>query len=442
MSDAVKDEQAMNRRDFLTTSAAALLMPLPLRAATGEIRLRPAPVSQQILPTEYAGPTKLLGFNGGVPGPEIRAAQGERVRVLLDNGLDEGAAVHWHGVRLANAMDGVPMMTQDLVDPGATFLYDFVPPDAGTYWYHSHYLSLEQVGRGLMGPLIVTEAAPPDVDHDITAMMADYKLDPEGQLTDDFANPHDVSHDGRMGNFARAFLPDVTLRTGERIRLRLVNGSVDRVIPVLLQGLEGKIVALDGMPLATPRAIDVPLLAPAQRVDIIADVTGPVRLEMEHRMGPYPLGELAVDGEVTPRDTPVAALPANPVPTPGPVTQDLTLTLQGGMMAPRHTGDNVWAVNGVSDMQPDPFARFARGETARITLVNDTAFPHGIHLHGHHFHELGPDGTPGDLRDTTLVERGESRSILCTFDNPGHWMVHCHMLSHQVGGMMTWVEVA
>ena len=74
--------------------------------------------------------------------------------------------------------------------------------------------------------------------------------------------------------------------------------------------------------------------------------------------------------------------------------------------------------------------------------MNDTAFSHGMHLHGHHFIEVGADGTLGDLRDTTLVAAGESLDIICVLENPGQWMSHCHMLSHAVGGMQTWVNVA
>ena len=111
-------------------------------------------------------------------------------------------------------------------------------------------------------------------------------------------------------------------------------------------------------------------------------------------------------------------------------------------MSRGHAGGNIWAFNDVSDLQSSPFASFERGETAKITLVNETSFAHGIHLHGHHFYEVNPDGSMGDLRDTTLVQAGEQRDILCVFDNPGRWMLHCHMLSHSVGGMKTWVYVA
>jgi len=105
-------------------------------------------------------------------------------------------------------------------------------------------------------------------------------------------------------------------------------------------------------------------------------------------------------------------------------------------------GGDIWAFNGQSGLTDTPLHSFERGQTARIRLVNDTRFPHGIHLHGHHFFEVGADGNLGALRDTTLVDAGETRDIVCVFDNPGNWLLHCHMLGHQAAGMKTWVEVA
>lgn len=430
----------MNRRDFLLSTSAVAILP-SVSLAQSPFELVAETVKAQILPAEEYAATRSFGFNGGLPGPEIRGQQGQKLDILLRNHLDEGTAVHWHGIRLQNAMDGVPTLTQDIVDPDRTHAYQFSPPDAGTFWYHSHYLSHEQVARGLMGALIIEETTPPDIDHDITALLADWRLDETGQLTDDFATMHDIAHAGRMGNFARAFLPDLSLRTGERIRLRMINAATDRIFPLALSGLKGKIVALDGMPLAAPRGFETVDLAPAQRVDIIADVEATLEIAMATRGGRYLLGQMEIEGEVKPRTSAIPTLPPNEVPVPAEVTQELVLTMQGGAMGGRHGGDNIWAFNDLSSLQPAPFARFERGETARIRLVNDTSFPHGIHLHGHHFYELRTDGSLGDLRDTSLVQPRETQDILCVFDNPGKWMLHCHMLSHQAGGMKTWVEV-
>ena len=111
-------------------------------------------------------------------------------------------------------------------------------------------------------------------------------------------------------------------------------------------------------------------------------------------------------------------------------------------MSGGHRGDDIWAFNGQSGMPKTPFGKFAQGESAVINLINDTRFAHGIHLHGHHFWELTPDGTLGDLRDTSLVLPGAARKIAIVFDNPGKWLMHCHMLGHQASGMKTFVEVA
>ncbi|MCF6445190.1 multicopper oxidase family protein [Nereida sp. MMG025] len=432
----------MNRRHFLATASATALLPIPSFAAQNTLRLKAEAVTQQILP-QGDGATSMLGFNGSMPGPELRVRRGERVSIEVENGLKEGTAVHWHGIRLENQMDGVPMLTQDLINPADTKTYSFVPPDAGTYWYHSHYISHEQVARGMMGPLIVEDDLPPDVDRDITVLMSDWRLQEDGALSDEFTDMHSVAHGGYMGNFARAFLSQNEVKANDRVRLRLINGATNRIFPIAISGVNGSIVALDGMALAQPRSMEEIVLAPAQRADLIVDVSGPVGFNMMTRQGPYRLADLAVVGTNADRvASPIPALSQPDLPAPSEPTQHLTLTMMGGAMGGRHGGDNIWAFNNVSDLQPDPFGSFQRGETVRITMVNDTSFPHGIHLHGHHFFEVDGSGALGDIRDTTLVNAGESRDIICVFDNPGRWLLHCHMLSHAVGGMRTWVTVA
>lgn len=432
----------MNRRRFLASASAAAMLPMPTFAAQDTWRLKAESVTQQILPSGD-GATNMLGFNGSMPGPELRVRRGERVFIDVENGLDEGTAVHWHGIRLENQMDGVPMLTQDLINPSDTKTYSFVPPDAGTYWYHSHYISHEQVARGMMGPLIVEDDTPPDVDHDITVLMSDWQMLEDGSLSDEFTDMHSVAHGGYMGNFARAFLSQEQVKVGDRVRFRLINAASNRVFPIAVSGVSGSLVALDGMALAAPRSLTELVLAPAQRADLIVDVTGPVGFDMVSRQGLYRLADLAVTGTNTDRQAgPILALTPPELPEPSEPTQHLTLTMMGGAMGGRHSGDNIWAFNNVSDLQGDPFGSFERGETVRITMVNDTSFPHGNHLHGHHFYEVDADDALGDLRDTTLIDAGTRRDIICVFDNPGRWLLHCHMLSHAVGGMRTWVNVA
>ena len=433
----------MNRRQFLATTAACALLPAAGRA--GAMRLKAEPVTVRLLPDEEGhGPTAMLGFNGSTPGPEIRAREGSRVSVVFENGIDRGSAVHWHGVHLENAMDGVPGLTQPIVEPGGSFAYDFAVPWPGTYWYHAHHRSWEQVAKGLYGPLIVDERDPPRVDRDITVVLDDWRLTPEGALHPSFGNRHDLSHAGRLGNYGRAFFSRDTVRKGDRVRLRLINAATARTFRVRIGGGAGRIVAQDGMPLAEAEPVGEPVLAPAQRTDIVLDVTGPVSFDLLPRGEPYPLGTIAVEGtNSAPFSSPIATLPQPDIAKPvRDGARRLTLAMQGGAMGGRHGGDDFWAFNDRSGMTDEPWQRFARGETALIAMRNDTAFPHGIHIHGHHFHELREDGSLGHYRDTTLVDPRKSRDVLCVFDNPGKWLIHCHTLGHQASGMKTWVEVA
>ena len=432
----------MNRRQFLASSAALAALPRLGHASAPDFLLRAEDVTRQILP-DGDGATRMLGFNGSMPGPEIRIPRGQRVIIDVENGLTQGTSVHWHGIRLENSMDGVPALTQKLIDPGQSKSYSFVPPDAGTFWYHSHYISHEQVARGMMGPLIVEDDAPPDIDHDVTAILSDWRMERDGTLIDAYEDRHSIAHAGLLGTYARAFFSHNTVRRGDRIRLRVINAATNRIFPITVSGASGRIVSLDAMALPEPRAFEQIMVAPAQRVDLILAVTEPIRLDMNSRQGPYELGILEVDGTNNARQTaPIAALAPHGLSISDEARpQHLTLNMMGGAMGGRHNGDNIWAFNDVSDMQDTPFAVFQKGATARIALVNDTSFPHGIHLHGHHFFEVNEDGSLGDLRDTTLVFPRQSRDILCTFDNPGKWMLHCHMLSHAHGGMRTWVHV-
>jgi len=435
-----------SRRAVLGGAAAALV--LPRLALAAPFVLRAEPVTVRLL-EDALPPTDMLGLNGMTPGPELRYRQGDRLDVRFENRIGAPSSLHWHGIRLENAMDGVPGMTQPPVPDGGSFDYAFTLPDAGTYWYHSHSRSWEQVVRGLFGPLLVEEREPPAVDHDVTVIIDDWRLTETGALADGFGNRHDRAHGGRLGNWASATASVGTVRRGDRLRLRFLNVATARVFPLRLTGATGRVVALDGMPLPAPRPLTDLHIAPAQRVDMIVDVTGEagitrdeVQFQFPTEDAPFVMGQIAIHGDnPAPIGGAIPALPAARIQPPGDPGAVVTLTMQGGAMGNRHGGDDIWAFNDHSNLPETPFFQVFAGETRRIRLVNDTVWPHGMHLHGHHFHELAADGTLGDLRDTTLLQRGETRDILCVFDNPGKWLLHCHMLDHQAAGMKTWVEV-
>lgn len=458
----------LNRRHFIASGAAFAAVASGRAQAAGPNQLRARVADIQLLPEEY-GQTRIWGFEGMAPGPEIRVAQGARVHTRLINELPDATSTHWHGIRIDNAMDGVAGLTQDAVAPGEGFDYDFVVPDAGTYWYHAHNRSFEQVARGLHGALVVEEPEPTDVDREEVLILDDWLIDPDtARIADTFGAMHDLSHAGRIGNYITTngtYNLSKAVHRHERLRLRLINVANARIFQLALDGLEGWIVALDGMPLARPRPVEGTfLLAPAQRIDLIVDVTAEtggaghlVQLDRNESFSQVAF-EVEGDGSRARRDMPLP-LPPNDHAMPDLArARVLDLLMEGGamggmrgaMMGGRMSSmrdmaqsGKFWAFNGaVGDMDGTPLAALSRGETVRLKITNDTAFPHAMHLHGMHFHEIEPDGSLGALRDTTLLDRGEVRDIAFVADNPGKWLLHCHVLSHAVSGMTTWIDVA
>ena len=157
-----------------------------------------------------AAPSSIIGplgrnldvwsYNAQVPGPTIRVRVGQPLRVDVSNHLSQPTTIHWHGVRVPNAMDGVPRVTQAAIAPGASFSYRFVPKDAGTFWYHSHENGSEQVERGLYGALIVEDEAPSPFNRDVVWVLDDWRLGRDGQIEPRFSTAHERMHDGRRGN--------------------------------------------------------------------------------------------------------------------------------------------------------------------------------------------------------------------------------------------------
>ena len=485
----------MNRRKLLIGSATlggALAMPaivraigspadgasaaIPSSAGGAMTELRAAPGTAQLL-APPAGSTDVWGYDGSVPGPTIRVKAGERVQRRLVNDLPQPTAVHWHGIRIDNAMDGAAGMTQNPVAPGGTFDYDFVAPDAGTYWYHSHDRSWEQAARGLHGPLIIEEPEPwKGADREIVLHLDDWRLEPNGAFDEaSLGQLMDWSHGGRIGNALTvngSTTPDLPVRAGERIRLRLINAANARVMALNFAGMRPRVVALDGHPVVPRPAQDgaYVLLAPAQRADVVVDMTA----EPGDRV---PLLSWVDDGErdwaevaafaygpeaaLTARPSEVAALPdtmRHDLDLEG--AQRVRLDMSGGAMGSmtklvvagkeREFEElvglkKVWGFNGVGGDMDEPLFRVERGRTVRLQIRNGTRWAHAMHVHGHHFQVLARNGERdpnADWRDTVLNDPMETLDLAFDATNPGRWLMHCHMLEHQAGGMITWFEVA
>ncbi|MEH6403839.1 MAG: multicopper oxidase family protein [Sneathiella sp.] len=474
---------AYSRRKILTTSAGlAVSAALPNFgwASTGssptDIRLVAAAGKRKLDPA-FPEASSILTFNGSIPGPEIRIPQGSNLTVTVDNQLSEATTVHWHGVRTPNAMDGVPYLTQKPILPQSSHTYKFKAIDAGTYWYHPHMRSYEQVGRGLYGSLIIEEKNPIRVDRDVTWMLDDWRLEKTGEIQDNFGNKHDMSHNGRIGNFVTINgkrLDKFPVQKGERLRLRLINAANARIFALDFQGHSPVVIAMDGQPIE-PHKPDggLVILGPAMRIDLILDLqqengSNHGIIDRSYKGLEYQLTSLDYATRPLRNHKPDwgIKLPSNNLPEPdiqnakrhevlfhggmmgGMILRNMGIksTKPASMMGMMHS-KNIWYINGVAAEGSimDPMLKLDINRSHILQMTNATAWHHPIHLHGHSFKVLTRNGKPTkyqEWQDTVIMAPKETVEIAFVADNPGDWMFHCHILEHAASGMMGVIRVA
>jgi FtsP/CotA-like multicopper oxidase with cupredoxin domain len=394
---------------------------------------------------------RVWSYNGTVPGPTLRVRLGDTLRVKFTNRLPQETTIHWHGVRVPNGMDGVPHMTQPPVTPNTSFTYEFTPKDAGTFWFHPHVRSSEQVERGLYGLLIVEDKTPTPY-REVTWILDDWLLGPDGQIFDKFNTMHDLAHDGRWGNAITVngrTDTKLTAAAGERIRLRLLNASNGRVYAIDLAGLDAKILAVDGLYTRAPTTLERFEIAPGNRLDLDVTIKGGGRslvvMDRFIPQRPNRLAEIDVDGSVPEQtfEAPRMKVPAWARGLAMPVTHEFRLDArQGG------TYGIEWTIDGKAfaghEHHHDPGLVLPRGKWSRLRFVNASGRLHPIHLHGMFFKLLARDSVAVDepfFRDTVLVHGNERIDIGVIPLDAGAWMMHCHILEHAEAGMMTMIDV-
>ena len=462
----------VNRRNFLKAGAAGLLgsalvkSPVTMAALESKAFQLTASNGKFKFGPDQAMATQVMFYNQSIPGPVIRIPQGRESTIRFENALDEPSSVHWHGLRIDNAMDGVPGMTQEPVLPGQTFDYRLTPPDAGSYWYHTHQRSWAQLALGLAGILIVEEESPPLVDRDLVFAIDDWRLDDQMQMDmRSLGALHDWSHRGRLGNVITVngeTEKRYKVAAGERIRLRLANIANARTMNLLFNEPELSVVAIDGQPVKPfiPESGRI-LLAPGQRAELIIDMTADpgARSLIEVVIGEYAYEVASFEyDQISKRehslDTPIALadnplqqtrLPDEFLQVPllmegGAMGRMRGATYQGKEMGIRELVEHrkIWAINGIVGMPEKPLFSVKRGTAISLDVKNENSWPHAMHIHGHHFIH---DRTPDFWRDTALFSRGERGTLKFIADNPGKWLIHCHMVEHMAGGMATWFEV-
>ena len=401
------------------------------------------------------GKLRVWAYNGQVPGPTFRVRLGETVRVNFTNRLPQATTVHWHGVRVPNGMDGVPHVTQGPVEPGESFIYEFTPKDAGTFWFHPHVRSSEQVERGLYGVLVVEDEKPAPYDRDVVWVLDDWLLDETRQIFPEFDTMHDLMHDGRWGNAitvnGRTGV-QLGLRPGERIRLRLVDTANGRVFNPDFGALDVKIIAVDGLYLRAAIPYRGFELAPGNRLDL--DVTAPAAangvfsvVDRFYPQMPNPLADIVVDGAPAPehRFAPPAhaRVPAWREALSIPVTKQFRVNARRGGEHGIEWTFNDQAFAGHAHAGP-PALSMRRGTFQRLQFTNESFRLHPIHMHGMFFRLLARNGVPVDepfFRDTVLMHSKETIDVGLVPEDAGRWMMHCHILEHAEAGMMTTLEV-
>jgi len=405
------------------------------------------------------------------PFPVLRMTRGEVLDVTLKNALAEHTSIHWHGIRGPNAMDGVPYLTQLPVQPGQTFRYRLTPPDAGTYFFHPHCNTAVQMGRGLLGALIVEEEKPV-FDDDVVMILKDWRIGADGKFLA-FLTADGASKAGSFGAIRTVngtVQPRIGMRGSANVRLRLINADPTRIAQIGIGGADAKIVAIDGNAV-TPFVLDTWRLGPGMRLDLVVHTAEEteIRLLDYFAASPVLLATLYSNGQkdhdaeaallqlASPDFTDArrlglelgAGVDANAIPSPQLILlpDGRTIDLADSLCLAQGT---LWTLNGTSwpdrdhSKLPPPLFAFQRGERVVLEIANTTSRAHPIHIHGHTMTVLSASllARPVHRADTVLVLPNERVAVGFVADNPGNWMIHCHVIEHQETGMMGWFRVS
>lgn len=443
---------------------------------------------------------RMFGYNGQIPGPLIKVKQGDTLYVNFTNNLDQETTVHWHGLRLENANDGVPGLTQEPVQPGQSFMYKLDFPDAGLYWYHPHVREDYQQELGLYGNIFVEpteETLLNPVNEEAFLFLDDIQLGSDGDIAPVYTGKIDQVLMGRFGNTLLVngkTSYDLTVKKGEVVRFYLTNSANTRVFNVSIKGAQVKLIGNDGGFYEQESWADSVIIAPSERrvIEAYFSQSGTYELQNVNPLETYTIGTITVLS--TPAETSYASsfitlkdkasVKAELEKLRSHITQSpdasLKLTIQfpgmqgmggHGMMGMMH-GEEDGGIEWEDTMQPMNIASSNRtvnweiidqrtgkandaidyqwkvGEKVKIRIFNDPnsmhPMQHPIHLHGQRFVVLSVDGVPNDnlvWKDTVLVPTSSTVDLLMDVTNPGEWMAHCHIAEHLSDGMMFMFKV-
>jgi FtsP/CotA-like multicopper oxidase with cupredoxin domain len=403
---------------------------------------------------------KAWTYDGGLPGPLIRLNVGDRLIVHFKNELPSPTTVHWHGVRVPIEMDGVPGISQPEVETGGTFTYDFVVPDAGLFWYHPHVMSAQQVGFGLYGALLVEDPSEKvGVDDEVVLVLSDIEIGHDGTLEGADTGGSSGMAFGREGNVLLVNgrkNPRLAARSGAPQRWRIANTAKTRYFKLDMgEGNSFTKIGGDGGLQEYSVEYEMLVLAPGERADVIVTPrakpgTELVVLAQLHNRGYGSVEYRAIEGLFNIAFSTEAEYRGAPLPKIERVIEPMTaagataVTLNLHISQDPRDGSFEYDINGKPYWKAEPIPA-KLGETQLWTVNNTTPWSHPLHIHGFFFQVLDANGSPVrplQWKDTVDVPFKETLQLLVRFDDrPGAWMVHCHILDHAEGGLMTTVQV-
>ena len=392
------------------------------------------------------------GFNNSFPGPVLKAKKGDEIVIKITNQLQEAIVIHWHGIRLPAAMDGTDSV-QKPIEAGDEFEYRFTVPDAGTFWYHSHFNETKQMERGMYGALIVEDELDPVFDDEKILVIDDIKLNKKNEFKKgNFVQRWMERHDGRQGDITLINgkeNPIINISAGQTERWRFINSSSARYVRLSLGGKTFHIIGTDGGLIENPVEATEVLIIPGERIDL---AVGPFienevfsinslkynRMTFLRSRG-VQIATVRV-GEFKPTN---ADVPYNLREIESLAPQDAVVNRKiefSVVPSLRHGID--FMVNGEMHNNDKPVYV---GDLQVWEIYNNSFMDHPFHLHGYFFQVLEENGKPPAYKawkDTyNLKPKGKIKIAWMPDNRPGMWMYHCHILEHHEAGMMGHFEV-
>ncbi|AGH55417.1 Copper resistance protein A (plasmid) [Legionella pneumophila subsp. pneumophila LPE509] len=454
---------------ILVACAGAVLAKAPVQSTVLLIKKYPITIDgkeTQLFRIEQ--PDGTWGYHG---------IEGDFFDAVVKNTTDKPTVIHWHGLIVPNNQDGVPYVTQEPIPPGGEYHYRFKLKQSGTYWMHSHHDL--QVQQFLSAPFIINEPQEDKTTKQVTLFIGDFSYkSPEAIFSElkkgnmahsgahmnhntmanmdsmktdkPAADLNDVTYDAFLTNYRTLQNPEiVSVIPGQIVRLRLIAGSAMTNFFVNTGTLEAQAIAADGQKIIPFNGNEFQL-AVGQRMDVLVTIP--------KQGGTYPIlaqgeGTSMQTGLILTTDrTKINTLSETTKNTAGALNyaqefklhalaplkkmkpgQTLTVNLEGTMKP------YSWTINKQAWPEIKPLL-VTPNKRIEMVFVNKTPMAHPMHLHGHVFQVTEIDGKQlanGVMRDTVLVLPKSTVKVQFDSDNPGNWMMHCHMLYHQESGMMT-----